>query len=337
VLALAAALSGCGGSVHATGKAASRRPVLPPAAGAKPASPVVHGSRDPVALVTAESRNELLAVDLRDGRVRRRIALPADPENVAAGHALVVVSPAAATVTILAPDTMRVIAELHGFTAPHIPAIAPEGAYAYVTDDGAGTVTAIRLSDAHEFRPVPVGLGAHHLTFRPDGRRLWIALGESARTIVILELRDRARPRVLRRFDPGFAVHDLAFSPDGREVWVSAAGGPDVTVFDARTLTVRFRVPVGRPPQHIAFDGDSAYLTSGYGSTLERVDPATGRILARARSPYGSFELDAADGYLATSSLLRGTLAIYDPHLRLQRIARLAPATRDVAILGAKP
>jgi YVTN family beta-propeller protein len=184
---------------------------------------------------------------------------------------------------------------------------------------------------------VPVGPGAHHLTFNPDGKRAWIALGESARTIAILDITDRAHPRVLRRFDPGFAAHDVVFSPDGRDVWVSAANGPDVSVIDARTLRVLFRVAVGRPPQHIAFDHANAYLTSGYGGTIEQVDATTGRILARARSPYGSFELDAADGYVGTSSLLRGTLAIYDTRLRLRRTVQLAPATRDLAIISRQP
>jgi DNA-binding beta-propeller fold protein YncE len=275
-----------------------------------------------------------MAVDLRTGKIRRQITVPSDPENVAVGEAAVVVSSAARTVTVLDPHTLRVIAQLHGFTAPHIPAIAPDGEYAYVTDDGAGTVTAIRLTDVKRFPSVSVGSGAHHLTLSPDGHRLWVALGETARTIVVLDLANRGQPKVLRRFDPGFAVHDVVFSPDGREVWVSAASGPDVTAIDARTLRPLFRVPVGQPPQHIAFDRAGAYLSSGYSGTIERVDPATGEILARARSPYGSFELDAADGYTATSSLLGGTLTIYNPRLQRRRVVQIASSTRDLAIVA---
>jgi hypothetical protein len=55
-------------------------------------------------------------------------------------------------------------------------------------------------------------------------------------------------------------------------------------------------------------------------------------VIRRATAPYGSFELDAADGYVVTSSLLRGTLAIYDPSLKLLRVVKLAPAAREVAI-----
>jgi hypothetical protein len=65
---------------------------------------------------------------------------------------------------------------------------------------------------------------------------------------------------------------------------------------------------------------------------IEKVDAATGRVLARARSPYGSFELAAGARYIVTSSLLRGTLAIYTPQLKLIRVIHLAPATREVAL-----
>jgi DNA-binding beta-propeller fold protein YncE len=149
---------------------------------------------------------------------------------------------------------------------------------------------------------------------------------------VILSDSDGSRPRVVGRFDPGFAVHDVSFSPRGRQVWVTAADGADVSVFRASDHRLLFRVAVGPGPQHVAFAGAYAYLTSGYGSTIEQVDAHTGRVLARATTPYGSFELDAADGYVATSSLLRGRLAVFTPRLRLLRTVQLAPATRDLAI-----
>ena len=105
-----------------------------------------------------------------------------------------------------------------------------------------------------------------------------------------------------------------------------------MTAFDVHTRKALFRVPVGAPPQHLTFEGRYAYLTSGYGSTIEKVSATTGRVIARATSPYGSFELSAGAGFVVTTSLLRGTLAIYTPDLRLRRVVRLAPATREVAI-----
>jgi DNA-binding beta-propeller fold protein YncE len=290
---------------------------------------------DPQALVTAETENRLLIVDLPSGRVVGRLAMAADPEDVAAnsgaGSSVVVTSSAAGKVTVLDRETLERRSVISGFDTPHIAEIAPNGAYAYVTDDARGTVTVVQLRDVRVTSTVKVGAGAHHLSFSPDQRYVWVALSESARTIVTLDTRDPARPRVTGRFDPGFAAHDLSFSPDGQRVWITGANVPDTSVFSARDHRLWFRVPVGPGPQHIAFAGRYAYLTSGYGRAIEQVDASTGRVLHRASSPYGSFELAAGDGYVVTSSLLRGTLAIYTPQLKLLRVVHLAPAAREVA------
>ncbi|HJS93000.1 MAG TPA: hypothetical protein VJ741_01970 [Solirubrobacteraceae bacterium] len=337
-----ALLAACGGSGSHRHKANAARAAT--VASVKPIAPSPPIRPAEQALVTAETENRLLVVELPSGRVVRRIALARDPEDVAAnageGSSVVVVSAAGRAVTVLDGETLNPRGVLGGFVAPHIPEIAPGGQYGYVTDDTRGTVTAIYLGDARVTSTIELGAGAHHLSFDATHQRAWVALGESARTIVVLSTSHTDHPRVIGRFDPGFAVHDLSFSPDGERVWVTSAAGPDVSVFDAQTRRVLFRVPVGRSPQHVALTGRYAYLTSGYGSTIEQADAHTGRILHRARTPYGSFELAADSRYVVTSSLLRGTLAIFTPQLKLLRVVHLAPATREVALsspAGSRP
>jgi DNA-binding beta-propeller fold protein YncE len=300
----------------------------------------------PQALVTDETQNRLLVVDLPSGRIAHSVPVPADPEDIAVsgnGGVVIIVSSAAGKVTVLNRDTLRPIKTFGGFAEPHIAAIAPDGSYAYITDDSRGTLSVIRLSDMKVTATLPVGAGAHHLAFTPTERTVWIALGENAQQVTTLStvvshqrgsspVVNPGDPRVVGHFTPGFAAHDLGFSPDGRTVWITSAAGPDVTAFSTADHRVLFRVPVGAPPQHLAFAGRFAYLTSGYGSAIEKVDAATGRVITRASAPYGSFELDAADGYVVSASLLRGTLAIYTSDLKLVRVVKLAPATREVAI-----
>lgn len=340
-LTLGAGCTGCGGHRRApTAPATARAVGAPPPAARHTVVAAARAPRhraDPVVLVTAETRNQLVSVDARTGRLLGRLSEAADPENVVVGSLAIVVSSASHTVSLLDLRTLRTITRLRRFTLPHIVAIGADRRLAYVSDDAAGTVTPIDLRTKTELSSVVVGAGAHHMALSPDGHRIWVALGETAQTIVILDTTDPAHPRVLRRWHPGFAVHDLVYSPDGRQVWVSAASGPDVTVLDARTGRVRFRVHVGAGPQHIAFDRASVYLTSGYGARIERVRSTDGRILTRATSPYGSFELDVADGYVVTASLFAGKLAIYDTGLHLRHLLALAPATRDVAILTPQP
>jgi YVTN family beta-propeller protein len=345
-LAVAALLSACGGSgSHATKRSRPHARTVAPRPVTIAPRPVTIASSagyapparraQPQALVTAETENRLLVVDLPSGRVARRVVLAPDPEDVAAepiGGIVVVTSGTSGKTTLLARDSLHPLKVFGGFGAPHIVTLAPVDQYAYVTDDTRGTVTAIDLANLRVTSRVEVGASAHHLSFDAQLNRAWVALGESASTIVILDTSDLARPAVIGRFAPGFPAHDVEFTPDGSQAWVTSSNGPDVSVFRPSDHRLLFRVPVGAPPQHVAFAGPYAYLTSGYGSTIEQVDAATGRVLGRAASPYGSFEVAAGDGYVVTSSLLRGTLAIYTPKLKLIRSVHLAPATREVAI-----
>jgi DNA-binding beta-propeller fold protein YncE len=294
----------------------------------------------PVALVTAETENALLAISLPDGQVLRRVALPVDPENVVANVGVtVVVSARGHAVSLLDWRSLKVIEVLRDFGAPHLAAVAPDGGWAYVTDDTRGQLVTIKLASRSIVDRLAVGVGAHHLTISPEGRRVWLALGEQARTVVIIDTTKPGRPRILRRFDPGVAVHDLAFSPDGRQVWLTSANSQAVTVVDAHSARRLFAVPAGRPPQHVAFNyalstlSHFAYITSGNSGRIEKVDARNGRLLRVASVPSGSFNLTTAGGLVVTSSLTRGTLTEFTDQLRLMRNLKVAPAARDVGVV----
>jgi DNA-binding beta-propeller fold protein YncE len=294
-----------------------------------------------VALVTAERQNQLIAVELSTGKTLRRVTVPADPQNVAAlagrSHTVVVVSTRAGAVTLLAWKTLKTVKVFHGLASPHLAAISPSGKWAYVTDDGRGELDVIALGPRRMVDRVFVGAGAHHLTISPGGRRAWVALGEHASEIAIVDISRPARPRLLRRFSPGFVVHDLTFSPDGRRVWVTSGVGDSVHVLSARSGKQVFAVRVGAAPQHVAFSEPIrgfayAYATSGYSSRIVKIDPQTGRIVARARTPYGSFNLATLGEGVVTTSLINGRLTDFDQRLRVLRTTRPAPAARGVAL-----
>ena len=351
---IAAALAGgCGASPAAPTSAAGRSATTPKRQRATP-----HAARHvqrrfttpaPVALVTAQAENQLLMVSLPGGRVIRSVPVPGDPGYVAAlgpGGPVAVVSARPGAVTLLGGARLTDRRVLRGFSSPHIPAMAPGGDYTYVTDDASGRVVAIGLFNQRVASSTYVGAGAHHLAFSPDAERVWVALGQAAPTIVILStvvsrpplpsspIVNPGRPHVVGRFAPGYLAHDLLFEPDGRRVWITAADRSYVGVFSARSHRLLFRVRAGAPPQHVVFAGRYAYVTSGYGQTIEQVAVATGHVVRRTRAPYGSFDLDAAGRYVVTSSLFEGTLAIYDRNLRLLGVHHVASSAEDVAIFS---
>jgi YVTN family beta-propeller protein len=288
-----------------------------------------------VALVTAETENEVLAVSLPGGKVVRRARLP-DPEEIVStpGGQAVVVSPEG-TVTLLDGRSLKVLAVLRGFRSPQIAAITPDGQWVYVTDAATGDLSVIELQTRRVVDRVHVGAGAHHLAISPNFRRAWVALGETARTIVVLDTSNPGRPWVVGRIHPRVPAHDLAFAPSGHTVWVSSASAPFVSVLDSATGRLVATIPAGPGPQHVAFGAYAhapAFITSGYGSRLEAVDVATRRILRRVSVPYGSFNVATSGGLVVTSSLLDGTLTEFTAGLRRMLKVEVAPRTRDVAI-----
>ena len=205
---------------------------------------------------------------------------------------------------------LRRLAEFRGFRSPQLAIFTPDGEYLLVTDAAAGTLTSIELARMRVVGRVAVGVGAHHLAVSPNGRRAWVALGESANTIVLVGVADPRHMRVLRRLHPAALAHDIAFDPDGRTVWVSSASQPYISVYGAASGRLLGTVPAGRAPQHVLFAAGRAYVTSGYGASIEMVDPAARTVLTRVELPYGSFNLAAAGHWLVTTSVLHGEVTV---------------------------
>jgi DNA-binding beta-propeller fold protein YncE len=287
-----------------------------------------------LALVTVESQNRLLLVDVGSGRVRRSMPMPADPENVEAyaGQAAVV-STQAGAVTILDPSTLRPQRIVRGFGSPHIAAFAPSGDYLYVTDDARGQLAVIL---GKTVRKIFVGYGAHHMAFSPDQRELWIALGERARSIAVVDTSNPLRPRLEGNLDPHGLAHDLAFSPNGRFVWVTYDDRPYLRVFSALTKQPVATLYAGTPPEHVRFDdaqfGRFAYVTSGNDATLRMFDWRRRRLVRVLTTSPGSFNVSVHKGVAATASLTNGTMTVVHGERRVSS-RQVAPATRDVALV----
>lgn len=303
-------------------------------------APASHARVDggtPIALVTAETLNELIAVELPSGRVLKRLEMPADPQNVETGSTTaVVVSTRGAAVTLVDVRRLRVAKVLHGFGSPHIPLITAGGRYAYVTDDARGQLVVIDLLRRRVTRRVFVGFGAHHMAADRTGNELWVAIGERAHSIVVLDVSRPATPHILGHVDPHGLAHDLAFTPSGTRVWVTYDDRRSVGVFTAGAGRLVRTISAGSPPQHVAFAPSStrtrAFVTSGEDGTLRVFSGRTGRTLRVVRTSYGSFNIAAYGGFVATSSLYRGMLMDFGDNGDRRLAKALAPAARDLAV-----
>ena len=302
------------------------------------AAAVAAQRRAPLALATADTEGFVAVVDLAAGRRVARVRTLDAPRSIecrGAGPA-VIAHTAAGAVTILERDGGGVVAVrgvLRGFGEPRYTAIAPDGRLAYVTDSGAGEVAVVDLVRARVLRRVAVGALARHVTLDPAGRTLWVALGSSARRIVVADVgRDPARPRVVRHVAPPFLAHDVAFAPGGRRVWVTAGRERRFAIYATggeRPIRV---LAADAAPQHVTFGVGRAFVASGEQPSVCVHALHDGARRRRTATPLGSYNVQQAAGRVLTPSLNHGTLTVLDPDGRVVRHVRVAPAAHDACV-----
>jgi len=163
-----------------------------------------------VALVTADLESRLVAVELAGGRVRRYVRTLPKPRSIeAVGPVAVVAHSEIGALTLVRGSTLAVEHVLRGFGEPRYTAGHPDGRHAYVTDAKRGEVVALDVLRGRVVAREPVGALARHVTIDPSGRTLWIALGARAEQIAVVDITQRALPRLVRRFRPPFLAHDV--------------------------------------------------------------------------------------------------------------------------------
>jgi YVTN family beta-propeller protein len=317
----------------------TRRELLQAAALAAPL--VIGGAplrRGPLALATADTEGFVAVVDLATGRRVSRVATLEQPRSIEArGRGPVVVAhTAAGAVTLLerSGDRLGVRRVLRGFAQPRYTAIAPDGRHAYVTDSDAGELAVIDLVRARVLGRVPVGALARHVTLDPGGGTLWVALGSSAKRIVVVDVaRDPAHPRVTRHVAPPFLAHDVGFAPGGRRVWVTAGRERRLAVYAARGEHPIRTIDADAAPQHVAFGSGRAFVASGEEPSVTVHALGDGAKRRRTATPLGSYNVQQAAGRILTPSLNHGTLTVLDPSGRVLRQVRVAPAAHDACVV----
>jgi hypothetical protein len=320
--------------------AVAAAPVL---AGARPPSvaawwAAAQSGRAPLALATADTEGFVAVVDLAAGRRVGRVATLDGPRSIEArGRGPVVVAhTGAGAVTLLERHGDRLAPRrvLRGFGEPRYTAVAPDGRLAYVTDSGTGELAVLDLVRGRVVRRVGVGALARHVTLDPIGRTLWVALGSSARRIVVVDVADPERPRVVRRIVPPFLAHDVGFAPGGRRVWVTAGRERRIAVYAARGAHPIRVLGADAAPQHVTFGAGRAFVASGEEPGVAVHGLRDGVRLRRTPTPLGSYNVQQAVGRVLTPSLNHGTLTALAPDGRVVHQVTVAAAAHDACVVG---
>jgi YVTN family beta-propeller protein len=197
-------------------------------------------------------------------------AFPAGLAVTPDGTRLVVADHLADAVSIIdvASGTVQTTAVGH---APRTVTLSPDGRTAWVTNQGANTLSVLDVSGT---KPTVVGsttVGTHPdaAVLDAHARRLYVADAESDEVSVV----DTRSGKVLQTWSlapyrgaqVGVNPSDLALSRDGRTLYVAGAGNDDVLVLDTRKGHVRGSVPTGWYPTALELAGDHLLVANAKG------------------------------------------------------------------------
>jgi DNA-binding beta-propeller fold protein YncE len=209
------------------------------------------------------------------------------------------------------------------FPRPH-PMIVAGNGHAYTGSLGVNQIASITLA-GERVDVVPVAGPAHsfvQFALSPDGRTL-VASADVSGQLLVFDLAQPARPRLVTTVDVGKMAFDPAFTPDGRFVWVPVKSTNEVAVVSTSDWKVAGRIsdPSFRQPHQIVFsaDGATAFVTNNY--TMDHMaDPA-----------HAAHTMPGAAGGDAN----RAALSVIDVASR--RVVKAIPLGRNLTGMGTRP
>jgi YVTN family beta-propeller protein len=265
-------------------------------------------------MVTAEAAGKVLFVNPDTGQPAGEIAVGGRPRGLALsrdGRSLFVavaapvsgVSGATASgpawgdagsgpgLAVLDVRARKLDRKLPAGPSPASVALSPDGAVAFVTNDGSNEVVRIDLASGAVTAKGSVGAWPKGVAVRPDGKIVYVASHDADEIYAL----DASTLKLVLRSDAGARPQAVLFSRRGDVAFVPDEGFATVSVIDAQTHAMKHTIgltlptPTPTPPTPpglqgaaLSPDGKRLYVTAGASSAVIVIDvgkqAAIGRI-----------------------------------------------------------
>jgi 6-phosphogluconolactonase len=183
----------------------------------------------------------------------------------------------------------------------HCIIVSPDNQYAYAADLGLDQILCYKFSpttakltpNKPPFSKTPPGAGPRHLTFHPNGKRVY-AINELLNSVSVFDYDARSgaltEKQTISTLPPEFAgasyCADLKITPDGRFLYGTNRGHDSVAVYrigdDGRLSLIAIEPSLGKGPQNLAITADGMWLLCanmpGNNLAVFKIDPKTGRL-----------------------------------------------------------
>jgi 6-phosphogluconolactonase len=179
--------------------------------------------------------------------------------------------------------------------------VSPDNKYAFAADLGLDQILAYKLdaatakltSHTPPFTKTPAGAGPRHLTFHPNGKRLY-AINELLNSVTLFDYDAEAGtltekqtiPTLPEDFKGTSYCADLKITPDGRYLYGTNRGHDSIAAYriaeDGRLSLIAIEPSLGKGPQNLAITPDGEWLLCanmpGDNVAIFRIDGKTGGL-----------------------------------------------------------
>ncbi len=234
-----------------------------------------------VSVIDIRARKRTAVISL--GRYYRPHGIDMDP---ATGN-LLVTTEKPARLLIIDPKTRKIMKtyDPKGKT-PHIVTAGKEGKWAYVSNAGSGTVSAIELATG-KLTSIPVGTRPEGSTLSKDGARLYVANRSSDQISII----DTATKKNIGSIKTGKQPVRVQLTPDQKSIVYGLADGHAIGFADLAQGKEVAEVPTDGErvvSMHISPDGKWAMVGTEEGDSVYMVDIARRKRYRKFSVPKGS-------------------------------------------------
>lgn len=185
----------------------------------------------------------------------------------------------------------------------HSIVVSPDNRYAFAADLGTDQIFCYKLDPAAAkltpndppFARSPAGAGPRHLTFHPNGKRVY-AINELLNSVTVFDydadsgaLTEKQTISTLPEGFKGIShCADVKITPDGRYLYGTNRGHDSIAAYkigeDGRLSLIAIEPSLGKGPQNLAITPDGAWLLCanmpGDNVAVFRIDFKTGKLIS---------------------------------------------------------
>ncbi|WP_167467837.1 beta-propeller fold lactonase family protein [Arthrobacter oryzae] len=158
-------------------------------------------------------------------------------------------------------------------------AISPDGAAAYVTNEGSNSISVLDPRAETVRSTIAVGPGPRGVAVRPDGAQAYVT-NSGDNTVSVIDTATGTLSATIP-VGSGWGASGVAFTPDGAKAYVTNAGEGTVAVIHVASASLKAVVPVGVQPVAVSFtpDGSRVFVANSSDKTVSVIATASDQVV----------------------------------------------------------